>query len=179
MPPDGDFEGDHGIVRSAAERYVRRGWSVIPVPPRKKNPGFKGWQRLRLTEEQLDEHFNGRPENVGVLLGEPSSWLIVVDIDHTRAIVLASQFLPPTPAIFGRASEPRSHWLYRVTGPLATKKYRSKSAGMLVEVCSTGTQTVFPPSCDLCRLSLRPVACEPLCRRPGRRTAALLRLDVP
>ncbi|RMF20523.1 MAG: hypothetical protein D6760_11380 [Deltaproteobacteria bacterium] len=146
MPPDGDFEGDDGIVRSAAERYARRGWSVIPIPHRSKNPGFKGWERLRLTEEQLDEHFNGRPQNVGVLLGEPSGWLIDVDLDHPRAIELASQFLPPTPAVFGRASKPGSHWLYRVTGPLATKTFCSKSAGMIVEVRLMRTQTVFPPS---------------------------------
>ena len=51
-----------------------------------------------------------------------------------------------TPAVFGRPSKLRSHWIYRVTAPVATKKFRSKSAGMLVEVRSTGMQTVFPPS---------------------------------
>ncbi|MCA9056282.1 MAG: hypothetical protein KDA75_20775, partial [Planctomycetaceae bacterium] len=42
--------------------------------------------------------------------------------------------------------KPRSHWIYRVSAPAATKKFRSKSAGMLVEFRSTGMQTVFPPS---------------------------------
>jgi hypothetical protein len=37
-----------GDVRAAAARYVQRGWSVIPVPYRSKNPGLVGWQRLRL-----------------------------------------------------------------------------------------------------------------------------------
>jgi putative DNA primase/helicase len=54
--------------------------------------------------------------------------------------------LPATTAIFGRAGKPRSHWIYRVSAPAATKKFRSKSAGMLVEFRSTGMQTVFPPS---------------------------------
>jgi len=146
MTSDGHREQAECGIRSAAERYTLRGWSVIPIPYRKKKTTRKGWQRLRLTLESLNEHFNGRPQNLGVLLGEPSGWLIDVDLDHLRAIELASQFLPPTPAIFGRASKLRSHWLYRVTGPLATKKFRSKSAGMIVEVRSTGTQTVFPPS---------------------------------
>ena len=119
---------------------------MIPVPHRSKNPGFDGWQRLRLTAETIHDHFNGQPQNIGVLLGEPSGWLIDVDLDHPRAVELAAQFLPPTPAIFGRAGKPRSHWLYRVTAPVATKKYKSKSAGMIVELRSTGTQTVFPPS---------------------------------
>jgi hypothetical protein len=47
---------------------------------------------------------------------------------------------------FGRVCKPRSHWIYRVDGPIATKKHRSKSAGMIVELRSTGAQTVFPPS---------------------------------
>ena len=145
MANDGQTQVD-GATRAAAEQYAKRGWSVIPIPPRSKNPGLKGWERMRLTAESLDDHFNGRPQNVGVLLGEPSGWLIDVDLDHPRAVELAPQFLPSTPAVFGRASNQRSHWLYRVTAPLATKKFRSKSAGMIVEVRSTGMQTVFPPS---------------------------------
>ncbi|MCC7424468.1 MAG: bifunctional DNA primase/polymerase [Planctomycetaceae bacterium] len=133
-------------VTQAAEDYLRRGWSVIPIPHQSKNPGFKGWEQLRVTPECFRHHFNGHPQNVGVLLGEPSGWLIDVDLDHPRAVDLASKFLPPTPAVFGRAGNPRSHWLYRVTSPAATKKYRSKSAGMIVEFRSTKMQTVFPPS---------------------------------
>jgi len=126
--------------------YLLRGWSVIPIPHLSKNPGFKGWEQMRLTPDVLDQHFNGRPQNIGVLLGEPSDCLIDIDLDHMLAVELAPQFLPPTPAVFGRPSKPRSHWIYRATAPVATKKFRSKSAGMLVELRSTGTQTVFPPS---------------------------------
>jgi hypothetical protein len=133
-------------VRDAARRYAQRGWSVIPVPNQSKNPGFKGWQELRLSEAELDEHFNGQPQNIGVLLGEPSGWLIDIDLDHPKAVELAEGYLPPTPAIFGRESKTRSHWVYRTSGPVATKKHKSKSAGMIVELRSTGTQTVFPPS---------------------------------
>jgi putative DNA primase/helicase len=133
-------------MRDAARRYAQRGWSVLPVPHQSKNPGFRGWQELRLSESDLPDHFNGKPQNIGVLLGEPSGWLIDVDLDHPRAVELAQEFLPPTPAVFGRKSKPRSHWLYRASGPVATKKHKSKSAGMIVELRSTGAQTVFPPS---------------------------------
>ena len=125
-------------TRSAAQAYARMGWSVIPIPHQSKNPGFKGWEQMRLTVETLDQHFNGHPQNIGILLGEPSGWLIDVDLDHMLAVKLAPQFLPPTPAVFGRPGKPRSHWIYRVTAPAATKKFRSKSAGMLVELRSTG-----------------------------------------
>jgi putative DNA primase/helicase len=146
MSIDTDVKTHLSHVRSAALLYAGRGWSVIPIPHASKNPGFKGWERLRLVPKLIDDHFDDAPQNIGVLLGEPSGWLIDVDLDHKRAVQLAPDFLPPTGAVFGRAGKPRSHWLYRVTSPLATKKFHSKSAGMLVEVRSTGMQTVFPPS---------------------------------
>ena len=59
-------------VADAAIRYTRRGWYVLPIPHQSKNPGTNGWQRLRLSEADLHEHFNGQPQNIGVLLGEPS-----------------------------------------------------------------------------------------------------------
>jgi len=133
-------------ILKTAVCYTRRGWSVIPIPHQSKNPHIKGWQQLRLEELELEQHFNGKPQNIGVLLGEPSGWLIDIDLDHPRAVELASKYLPLTPLRFGRPSKPESHWIYRVCHPVATKKYRSKSAGMLVELRSTGAQTVFPPS---------------------------------
>jgi hypothetical protein len=129
----------------AATAYTRRGWSVIPVPTRSKNPGFPGWEQTRLAEPDLVHHFNGKPQNIGLLLGEPSGWLVDVDLDHARCVERADEFLPPTPAVFGRPGKPRSHRIYRVTAPVATRKFRSKSAGMLVELRSTGAQTVIPP----------------------------------
>lgn len=137
---------ESGLARDAAGRYLNRGWSVVPIPHGEKNPGFKGWQRPQVTSETIGVHFNGRPQNIGVLLGEPSGWLIDIDLDHPKAVALAPDFLPHTPSIFGRFGKPRSHWLYRVDRPVATKKFRSKSAGMIVELRSTGAQTVFPPS---------------------------------
>lgn len=130
----------------AAVGYARRGWSVIPIPHRSKKPRIPDWPQFRLTENDLGSHFNDQPQNIGVLLGEPSAWLIDVDLDQQRAIELAPEYLPPTAAVFGRSGKPRSHWLYRTLGPVATKKFKSKSAGMIVELRSTGTQTVFPPS---------------------------------
>jgi putative DNA primase/helicase len=146
METDSSLTPGRDSVRQAAQRYLERGWSVIPVPHRSKNPGFKRWEQMRLTCDELDQHFNGRPQNISVLLGEPSGWLIDVDLDHPRAVELAPQFLPPTALIFGRPGKTRSHWLYRVTAPLVTKKFSSRSSGMIVEVRSTGTHTVFPPS---------------------------------
>ena len=129
-----------------AQHYTKRGWSVVPIPFQSKKPVITAWQKLRLTEADLPQYFNGAPQNLGLLTGAPSQWIVDVDLDHKLAIELADEYLPDTPAVFGRAGKPRSHRLYRVTSPIATKKYQSMSEGMLVELRSTGCQTVLPPS---------------------------------
>ena len=66
------------ILLESARTYLARGYAVIPVPARKKIPVLKGWTDLRLSESDLPAHFNGTG-NIGVLLGEPSGWLVDVD----------------------------------------------------------------------------------------------------
>jgi len=74
-----------------ALKYLACGWSPVPAPSRSKNPGEaigKGWQRLRLTEDDLPKYFsNGN--NIGLLLGEPSGGLVDVDCDWAEAASLA------------------------------------------------------------------------------------------
>jgi hypothetical protein len=140
----------HTLPLEAALAYRRRRWSPLPVPFRSKKCLLEGWPKLRLTEETIPQYFNGQPQNISILIGEPSDWIVDVDLDHPRCVALADQFLPPTPAIFGRPSKPRSHREYHVSAPVASKTFKSKSAGMLVELRSTGLQTVFPPSTHEC-----------------------------
>lgn len=150
-----------------ARSFIARGWSPVPVAHKKKRPYLDNWQMLRLDAETAPDHFGDAPQNVGIILGEPSDWLEDVDLDCDEAIVLAPRFLPDTLA-FGRASKPRSHLLYRSVG-VKTQKHQDMlhqvpdldangvqkigrdgkpktKAPMLVELRSTGGQTVFPGS---------------------------------
>ncbi|MFO0828437.1 MAG: bifunctional DNA primase/polymerase [Phycisphaerales bacterium] len=129
-----------------ARDLLDRGLAPIPVPPKSKAPTIAGWPTLRLAHDDLPRYFNGAPSNIGALIGEPSGWIIDVDLDHARAVELADTFLPDTGMTWGRASKPRSHRLYRVTRPVDTRKWASKSAGMIVELRSTGCQTIAPGS---------------------------------
>ena len=130
-----------------AINYHRRNWSPVPVPFKAKGPLLEGWQNLRLTEADLPRYFNGHPQNIGILLGDPSGGLIDIDLDCPEAVELAPQYLPPTGSIFGRASKPGSHWEYYATGTLPeTKQWKTKEKKMLLEFRSTGVQTVFPGS---------------------------------
>jgi Bifunctional DNA primase/polymerase, N-terminal len=95
-----------------ALEYLRRGWSPVPVPFRGKAPLDKGWPELAITEGIARRYFNGEAQNIGIKLGEPSGGLADVDLDCAEAIAAAPYFLPRT-LCFGRASKPRSHWLYQ------------------------------------------------------------------
>jgi len=118
----------------------------IPVPHGSKAPVLLSWQNLRVTDSDLPLYFNGPPQNIGVLLGEPSGGLVDVDSDSLEALVLTPVFLPPTGCVFGRPSKTRSHREY-VADPLPeTAQFKDTDGTMLVELRSTGCQTLFPPS---------------------------------
>ena len=97
----------------AAQAYVARGWNPLPLPFKSKIPTDTGWQKRVIREPDLPRYFNGKPQNVGVVLGPSSNGLTDVDLDCREAIELAPHVLPQTGAIFGRQSAPASHWLYR------------------------------------------------------------------
>jgi hypothetical protein len=136
-------------VLPSAQAYLKFGWMVIPVPAGRKKPAIEEWQKLRLTEADLPKHFaNGN--NVGVLNGEPSRRLTDVDLDVPEAVAAAVDLLPPTQLVHGRPSNPFSHHWYQVTGTCKNEKFQfvgsDKRTTVLVELRSTGTQTLVPPS---------------------------------
>jgi putative DNA primase/helicase len=128
-----------------ARTYVSRGWSPIPIPNQRKGPIRKGWTELRLNVEDVDTYFDSEAMNVGVLLGEASCELVDVDLDCHEACQLASAILPSTNSVFGRSSKPTSHYLYRC--PISSQRFKDPETGeMLIEIRSTGHQTIFPGS---------------------------------
>jgi RecA-family ATPase len=132
---------------ASAHAYLQRGWMPLPVPCKSKYPLFKSWQNFSVTEQSLPAHFNGKPQNIGVLLGKPSGGLTDVDLDCAESLALVSSFLPLSNAVFGRQSKPLSHYLYIVTDDQAkTVKFEDTDGKMLLELRYTGCQTIFPGS---------------------------------
>src|SRR5262249_51817258 len=128
-----------------AQHYLGRGWACVPVPRGKKAPTIKEWQKLRLTGADVARYFS--PEgNIGLLLGDPSGGLVDIDLDAPEALQLADDFLPPTLRVHGRSGKPRSHRWYVVTGPAKTERFRDLDGPSLLELRSTGGQTLTPPS---------------------------------
>ncbi|HEX7080204.1 MAG TPA: AAA family ATPase [Gammaproteobacteria bacterium] len=128
---------------TAALAWIEKGRAVIPIPHKQKAPVLANWPALRITAETVGDYFNGADSNIGLLLGEPSGGLVDIDLDADEAVKAAPYFLPDT-YIYGRERRPASHRLYVCPGA-ATKKWRH-GGRTLVELRSTGCQSLIPPS---------------------------------
>ena len=141
------------VVLAAALDYIARGWSPIPIPHREKGPLIGAWQDLRVTPETATAYFSGAKQNIGIILGKASGGLTDLDLDCPEAIAAAPYILPRT-AVFGRATKPASHWVYRAnlheTRDRAAIKFMGSDKTGLLEVRmgagGLASQTVFPPS---------------------------------
>jgi putative DNA primase/helicase len=134
--------------------YIGRGWKVLDWPEGSKGggPRAKGWQDRHLTEDDVRRLHE--PHNIGVRLGEPSGWLVDVDLDSDEARETWGHFAPSGAAVFGRDGNPRSHHLYRAEGAeseafrlrVGTDEDGKPERALLLEIRSTNLQTIFPPS---------------------------------
>lgn len=140
----------------AAYKHTQLSRAVLPIPRGEKKPVLDDWPKLRLTVEQLPEHFSGET-NIGLLCGEPSG-LVDADFDAPEAVRAAPFFFPRTGLRHGRPGKPESHrWYTLPDGFGKTKQWQypdgerdektgKRKSTMLVELRSTGGQTIIPPS---------------------------------
>ena len=134
----------------AALSYIGRGWFVVRIPIGRKGPVAQGWQTLRIGLDEAARYF-ADGGNVGVRLGPVSGELVDIDLDCPEALALADKYTPPTGAIFGRASKPRSHRLYIAPGASFETFADPRDGSMLLELRAAGRdggahQTLLPPS---------------------------------
>ena len=113
-------------------------------------PRQKDWQKQRIKESEIENFFD-EGDNIGILLGEPSHWLVDVDLDCQEAVKLAPIFLPEeTDRVYGRETRLSSHYLYKSKGTEPLKfndpEPSDPENACLLEVRSTGQQSVVPPS---------------------------------
>ena len=103
------------------------------------------WNAMRYNHPDIEQAFADK-QNIGLMLGDPSNGLVDIDLDCEEAKELAPLFLPPTPAITGRGKNPASHYWYIAPG-LRTRQHRDKGTrASIVELRSTGGQTLVGPS---------------------------------
>lgn len=133
-------------LKAAVKRYIKKGYKPVPVEKRGKKVAIDDWPNLEIDISNIDEYFSSPNQNVGLILGKRSRGLVDIDLDCDEAIDLADSYLPTTSSIFGRRGAPSSHRLY-VSRDLRPKKFADPSdSSVILEIRSTGQQTVFPPS---------------------------------
>lgn len=136
-------------VAGTALTAYRRGLVPIPLRPNKKAPAYSDWPTASYAnEDEVRATFDNHPGNLGLVLGERGGNLVDVDIDLFPALRLGDIFLPPTPMISGRASAYRSHYWYHVSdgAPSGTRQWKLPDGRVIIELRSTGGQTMIPPS---------------------------------
>lgn len=130
--------------RALVEDYLDKGWQLVLDRTLGKVPVEDGWPTANPTLVDALSHL-GLDGNIGIANGERSGHLTDVDLDCPQAVTLAPQFLPPTGRIHGRTSRPSSHYWYKAQGSKTTR-LSDTDGTCLVELRSTGSQTVVPPS---------------------------------
>jgi hypothetical protein len=123
-----------------ARKYIAEGWSVIPIPRGQKGPRIEGWQNTTFEEGDF-----GAADNIGVRLGEPSGGLTDIDLDAPEAVLAARDLLLVTDRVHGRPGKRSSHYWFISPGSKG-EQFKDPAGNVLVEVRSTGQQTVLPPS---------------------------------
>lgn len=123
--------------------YIDRGYAPVPIPRGSKAPTFQDWTRRAFRAEEFWENCN-----IGLKLGAPSGGLVDVDLDALEAVEAAHLILPATNMVSGRPGKPRSHWWFKCDQPpaKASTKFADMDGATLVELRSTGGQTLVPPS---------------------------------
>ncbi|MCX6020332.1 MAG: bifunctional DNA primase/polymerase, partial [Chloroflexi bacterium] len=136
-----------------AQDFLRREFAPLPLPFKSKIPVLVDWPNLRLTADQLPDHFNGAASNIGIITGAASGNAVDVDCDWPEARDAAAWFLPKTSCVFGRKSSRRGHSLYRVAVMPAYKKYEDPTTAKgdndkacIIEFRGDDRQTMAPGS---------------------------------
>jgi len=100
-----------------------------------------------MSASDVPRYFNNG-QNIGIINGKASGWLVTADLDRPEAVTLAGRFLEPT-LTGGRESVPDGHWWYIAPG-LEHREFeglpKTASEGTLLELRSTDHQTVVEPS---------------------------------
>ena len=126
------------------QNYKDARFFLVELNPNDKVPSSEGWRDKPAKDIDVSRN------NVGIQLGKKSNGIIDIDLDCQEAVDLADSILPPTQAIFGRESKPRSHYLYYVRpypDRFDSRKYVDPDTNEnLLEIRGDGVQTMFPPS---------------------------------
>jgi hypothetical protein len=122
--------------------YFTAGFDPIGLMPESKDTRESGWNAPTRPRTATPYHDNG---NIGLRTGvigtAPNGVLVDVDDDAPEASRVSDLLFPPTNAIFGRASKPRSHRMYVCTGDVPPAIKLDGLGGDDDTICELRTRT--------------------------------------
>ena len=140
-------------VPAAAQQLLQLGIVPLRVRYEGKAPTAHDWPNARVSAKDVPLQFSGLC-NLGAVLGERSAGLVDIDLDWPEAEQLARRLLPKSWA-FGRVdggSFRLRHVMVRSPGAATARfdapaeRHSRNDGRRIVELLSTGTQVVVPPS---------------------------------
>jgi hypothetical protein len=132
------------FLAQTAEYWLSKGVFTVPLRSRSKRPKGRDWPHLRLVQEDFNNGAFKPGDNIGALWGEASDHATDIDLDLEEAVEVAPHILPET-FMYGRTDKEDSHYVYRIVGA-ETHKWQVSELGTIIEIRSTGAQSVIPPS---------------------------------
>lgn len=136
-------------ILEAAQHYAALGMSIIPLSG--KRPALAGWKVYQQRRASADEitgwHHRGLFDNIGIVCGEVSNNLVVLDLDGAAGYPAFAATFPALAETYTVASGGGvGRHVYFFTGSLpASVKAMGTPIGNL-ELCGEGRQVVAPPS---------------------------------
>lgn len=140
-----------------AANYVENGFSVVPIQPGEKRPGWYTQERWypmakwneyfkRLpSQEEMEEWLDWPDAGIGLLCGRLSG-VIALDFDYDVGGIHKEleRIFPPSPCIKKGAKGYTA--FYRYSEDVSSQKFVSPDGQCIFEVLSDGRQTVMPPT---------------------------------
>ncbi len=135
-------------ILEAALKYREIGFT--PIPLNGKAPKYDGWQKERaVTEEQVRQWFAGNA-NVGIVCGEASKNLVVIDFDHLPFYAQFCERFPElaeTYTVLTGSGQGMHVYLFADNLPPTTEaKGIDGDTKKNIELKTNGRQVVAPPS---------------------------------
>ena len=135
------------LERPLVELYLLvRDPAYTSLKPKSKEPVGSAWQNNPKSPELVLHEHRKLGNNIGLINGSLSG-VVDVDLDCEEAVALAPVFLPEALAEFQHSGNARGHMLFRTPNAGKTQQFKCPDTGStLVELRSTGSQTMLPPS---------------------------------
>ena len=145
---DSDEFITRAFLAKHGEALIDQGYTIIPIQPGKKAPGFDGWQKSKATKGQLKDWLDGGFKNAGVGILTRTTCAIDIDcMDEEAALHFEAwciEHMGTAPVRIGKA--PKRLLLYRTSEPFKKRKSTEYSDDwgekQQIEVLGDGQQFV-------------------------------------